>query len=242
MTVTNSSSGPAFDAPRYAGPHLGAIAVAYVALKVASVVPVSAFGIPFGVRPPFFPGLNAPVDGVAAYFSAHPSQVLLCAFLQFGTAIPFGIFSAAILSRLRSLGINVASIYIAFLGGLMAAIDEAISGAILWVMGHSMIAQVPVLTQTFHYLAVAFGGPGFTMPQGLLMAGISIPAAHWKLLPKWMVVLGLALALTGELSWLSMVIPKAGILIPLARWPGFIWLIGVGFALPKSAEKPEIAA
>jgi hypothetical protein len=240
--MNNLSSEPNAESARYAGPHLGAAAVVYVALKIASVIPVSAFGIPFGVRPPFFPGLNAPVDRVAVYFGTHPSQVLVCAFLQFGTAIPLGIFTAAVVSRLRFLGINVAGIYIAFLGGLMAAVDEAISGAILWVMAHPVIAKVPVLTQTFHYLAVALGGPGFTMPQGLLMAGISIPALHWKLLPKWMVGLGLTLALVGELSWLSMMIPKAGILIPLARWPGFIWLIAVGFALPKYAGRLRSAA
>jgi hypothetical protein len=44
---------------------------------------------------------------------------------------------------------------------------------------------------------------------------------------------GLLLALTGELSWLSIVVPKAGLLIPLARWPGFIWLIATGFLITR---------
>jgi hypothetical protein len=55
-----------------------------------------------------------------------------------------------------------------------------------------------------------------------------------KLLPKWLVVLGMLLALCGELSWLSLVIPKLLFLIPLTRFPGFIWLIVVGFLLPKT--------
>ena len=224
---------------RYVGPHLGAVAIAYVLLKVASVVPVSSFGMPFGVRPPFFPGLLAPIDQVAAYFATHSGPVSLCAFLQFGSAIPFGIFTAAIVARMCSLGSDVAGVRIALFGGIMAAIDEAASGGIIWVMGHPVIAQVPVLTQTFHYLAVVFGGPGFTMPQGLLMAGISIAAGSTKRLSKSMVAFGLILAVIGELSWFSMMTPRAGILIPLARWPGFIWLIGAGFNLSKGSRTRE---
>jgi hypothetical protein len=229
--MTGAASNQKTEVSRNSGPHLGALAIVYVLLKIASVVPVSAFGMPFGVRPPFFPGLNAPIEKVAAFFGTHAHQVLICAFLQFGAAIPFLIFTAAIVNRLRSFGIKSVSVHIALLGGLMASSNEAISGAILWVMAHPVIAQVPVLTQTFHYLAVAFGGPGFTMPQGLLLAGVSIPAWRSKLLPRWMLVLGLVLAATGELSWLSMLIPRAGLFIPLTRWPGFIWLIAVGFQL-----------
>ncbi len=233
------SSSTVVRSPRYVGPHIGAVAIAFVLLKIASVVPVSSFGEPFGVHPPFFPGLNAPIDLVAAYFASHASAVSLCAFLQFGAAIPFGIFTAAIVSRMRSLGSNVAGISIALFGGFMASVNEAISGGIIWVLGHSFIAQVPALTQTFHYLAVVFGGPGFTMPQGLLMAGISVPAGFMRLLPRWMVALGLVIAVIGELSWLSMMFPLAGILIPLARWPGFIWLIAAGFQLSKTGGSRE---
>jgi len=229
----NSPASPVPASRRYAGPNLGAVAIAYVLLKVASVVPVSAIGMPFGVRPPFFPGLQAPIDEVADYFAAHAGQVLLCAFLQFGSAIPFAIFTAAVVTRMRTFGSDVAGIRIALVGGIMAAVDEAASGAIIWVMGHPVIAQVPVLTQAFHYLAVVFGGPGFTMPQGILMAGISIPAGLMKRLSKSMVVFGLVLAVIGELSWFSMITPRAGILVPLARWPGFIWLIIAGFRLAK---------
>jgi hypothetical protein len=232
----NSLARPLSVSRRCAGPHPGLVAAAYVLLKVASVVPVSALGIPFGVQPPFFPGLLAPVDKVAAYFAAHTAQVSLCAFLQFGSAVPFGIFTAAIVTRMRALGSDVAGIRIALFGGFMGAMNEAVSGAILWLMGRPVTAQVPALTQSFHYLAVVFGGPGFTMPLGLLMAGISIPAGFTKRLSRPMVALGLILAVIGELTWFSLVFPRAGILIPLARWPGFLWLIVAGFSLSKRPQ------
>jgi hypothetical protein len=67
-----------------------------------------------------------------------------------------------------------------------------------------------------------------------LMAGVCVPAAFRKLLPKWLIAFGLFLAVAGELSWLNLVFPKALFLIPLVRFPGFIWLIATGFALPSS--------
>jgi hypothetical protein len=226
----NPLSNTAASATRHASPNLGIVAVVYVLLKIASVVPVSAFGS----KPPYFPELNAPAGGVVSYFSTHSSAVLLCAFLQFGAAIPLGIFAASMVSRLVFLGITAAGSSIALFGGMMATIDELISGAAIWVMAQPLVAQSPPLLQALHYFAVALGGPGFTMPFGLLLAGVSIAAGSMKLLPKWIVGFGLVLAVIGELSWLSMIVPGAGILIPVARWPGFVWLIAAGFTLSKA--------
>jgi hypothetical protein len=170
-----------------------------VLLKIASVFPVSAFGS----KPPFFPGLNAPTETVVSYFSTHAHAVLVYAFLQLGAAIPFGIFAATVASRLQFLGVKAAGASIAFFGGAMAAIDELNSGAVISVMGKSLVAQNAALVQAFHYLAVALGGPGFTLPFGLLMAGVSVTAGFLKLLPRWLGAFSLLLALTGELSWLS---------------------------------------
>jgi hypothetical protein len=72
---------------------------------------------------------------------------------------------------------------------------------------------------------------------GLLMAGVCIPAALRKLLPTWVVAFGLLLAIAGELSWFNLVFPKALFLIPLVRFPGFIWLIATGFMLPSAVAQ-----
>ena len=81
------------------------------------------------------------------------------------------------------------------------------------------------------------GGPGFSVPMGLLLAGVSVPAWFMKLLPKWVAGLGLALAVCGELSWLNLVAPQALFLIPLTRFPSFIWLIATGFMLPRGVTR-----
>ena len=107
------------------------------------------------------------------------------------------------------------------------------AGFILWTMIRPGVLQSPSILLGLYYLGYAFGGPGFSIPMGLLMAGVSIPAAFMKLLPRWIIILGLVLAVAGELSWFYFVSPKVLFLIPLTRFPGFVWIIAVGFALPK---------
>jgi hypothetical protein len=56
------------------------------------------------------------------------------------------------------------------------------------------------------------------------MAGVSVTAAFMKLLPKWVIVLGLVLAAAGELSWLHIFFfPR---LLFLIRWCVFRGLFG----------------
>lgn len=62
-------------------------------------------------------------------------------------------------------------------------------------------------------------------------------AAFMKLLPKWIVVFGLVLTVSGELSWFNLISSKALFLVPLTRFPGFVWLIATGFSLPKSVAR-----
>jgi hypothetical protein len=93
-----------------------------------------------------------------------------------------------------------------------------------------------------YFLAYGLGGPGFSIPMGLLIAGISVTAAFMKLLPKWLIVFGLILAAAGELSWLHLVFPKLLFLVPLTRFPGFIWIVAVGLAMPRARPAPAKAA
>jgi len=102
---------------------------------------------------------------------------------------------------------------------------------------HPGIAQDRTLVQALYWLDQALGGTGFSVPFGLLIAGISISAGLMKLLPKWIVIPGLLIAICGELSWINLIVPKALFLVPLTRFPGFIWLIAAGFAMPKTVAR-----
>jgi hypothetical protein len=83
---------------------------------------------------------------------------------------------------------------------------------------------------------LAFGSGGFahTLSLGLLLAGVSVPALSFGLLPRWLCWAGLTVAAICMCSVFALLLPELSVLLPLARFPGYLWLIGVGFALPKA--------
>jgi hypothetical protein len=217
---------------RHAGPPLGLVATIYTVLFLAGLYPVTMFG-----GHPYYPGPWESADTIAAFFQARPTAVRVCAFLQFGAAIPLGIFAASIVSRLQFLGARVAGISIALFGGIATAVTMMAASSALWVMAQPGIAEDRAVLQALYWLVQGFGGVGFSVPFGILVAGVTIPAAFMRLVPKWIVMLGIGVAICGELSWLYLMIPGALPLVPLARFPGFVWMIAIGFALPTSTAR-----
>jgi hypothetical protein len=225
---TPETSPIAFAGSRHPSPPLGIVAIIFTLLFAAGLyLVVSVTG------GPHFPLPWESSDTIAAYFQGHTTAVRWCAFLEFGAAIPLGIFTATIVSRLQFLKVRAAGIHIALFGGMLAAFDTAVSSQILGVMAHPDVAQNTAILRALYDLMFSFGGVGFSVPMGIFMAGICVPAAFRRLLPKWLVVFGLALVVIGELSSLSLLFPKMVFLSPLTRFPSFIWLIAAGFAMPK---------
>jgi hypothetical protein len=217
---------------RHKGPPLGIVATVFVALFLAGLYPVTAFN-----GTPVFPGPGEPINVIMAYFTARPSAVLLCAALHFGAAIPLGIFTATVVSRLRFLGVRAAGADIALFGGFLTSFTMMVSSSVLWAMTYPGVAQDAAVIQAIYRIQFALGGPGFSVPFGLLLAGVSVTSWFYKLLPKWLVIFGLLIAAAGELSWMDILFPKALPLIPLTRFPGFLWLIATGFSLPSAIER-----
>jgi hypothetical protein len=225
------ASGSPVSLRRHAGPALGPVALIFALLFVAGLYPVTVFG---GL--PYFPGPWESAETIVTFFRARPTAVLLCAFFHFGAAIPLGIFTAAAVSRLQFLGIRAAGPFIALFGGFATAFNLLASAAMLWTLAHPGIAQDRALVQALYWLMTAFGGPGYSVPLGLLIAGIAVPAAFTRVLPRWLVIAGLTVAACGELSWLNLISDRALFLVPLTRFPGFVWLIAAGFVLPSTID------
>lgn len=215
---------------KHKGPPMGMLAIIFTLLFNIGL----SFVISFTPANPHFPGPWEPAETITAYFRDHSHDVLMCAFFQFGSAIPLGLYVVNMLSRLRFLGIKAAGAYIALFGGLLAAVAVALSSLVLWVMSVPAIAHNAPAIPSLFYTVFAIGGVGYSVPLGIFFAGASVSAGFAKLLPKWLVWSGLILALLGELSWLSLIFPKLLLLIPLTRFPGFIWLMAAGFVLPKA--------
>jgi hypothetical protein len=212
----------------HAGPPLWLLAILYTLLFSVGLFPVTAMA---GL--PYWPGPWEPASVIVPYFQTHGERVLACIFLQIGASICLGLFTATVVSRLQFLGVRAAGPWIALFGGFLTVFNGLAADFIMWTLINPAVAQSPPVLLGLYYLAYAFGGPGFSIPFGLLMAGVSVPAAFMKLLPKWIIVLGLVLAAAGELSVFHLISPKLLFLIPLTRFPGFIWIIAVGFAMPR---------
>ena len=226
---------------------LGSVAALFVILFNADLLLVSSFGVELGIKPPFFPGPTAPADQVVSYFQTHTMPVLVSSFLQFGAAMTLGGFSASVVRRLRVLGVRTAAPEVALFGGLATAFNMSASAGVLWVIVYPDIVSNTSLIPAFHALSFVFGGPGFSVPMALLVAGVSISAGSMKLLSKWVVRLGLAIAMVGALSWFSwlmvpLMIRGAVLFIPLTRFPAFVWLIAAGAQLSKRVPAASTTA
>jgi hypothetical protein len=214
------------------GPHPGMLAVLYTVLFCAGLYPVTLF-----YRLPYWPGPWESATTIVPFFQTQGARVVLCLFLQLGAMVCLGLFTATVVSRLHFLGARAAGTYIALLGGFWVVFDAMAGTMATWAMVHPSVSPHDGVVIALYYLGYGLGGPGFSIPMGLLIAGITVPSAFMKLLPRWVIVFGLILAVAGELSWLHLILyPKLLFLIPLVRFPGFIWLISVGFLLPRSRK------
>jgi hypothetical protein len=211
---------------RHSGPNPGIVAVLFTVLFVASLIPVTLL-----VSETHFPAPVQPPEEIVEYFRVESAKVRLCAFLQFCSAIPLGIFTAVMVSRLRYHGVQAAGVMIALFGGFAAATAVAVSALIQWTIAQPGVAEDGGLTVPLYFLIFAIGGPGFSVPLGLLAAGVSVPAGHVGLLPKWLVVFGVLLGVSGALSALDLLTHRVLFLIPLTRFPGFAWVIAAGFLM-----------
>jgi hypothetical protein len=217
------------DATVHRGPSLVIVAVVYVVLFIASLaVPT------FMAGGQHFPSPFGPADQAARYFGEHAGAVQLAAFLQLGSAIPLGIFAASASSRLLFLGMKVAGIQIALFGGIAAAVFQALSASVEWVLAQPGLPGASDVTHPLHLLAFATGGPGYVATFGLLVAGLSVAAGIQGFVPRWLMVLGLGIAAVAEVSTFVLVFPAAAILLPIARFSGFLWMICAGAVLPKA--------
>ena len=110
----------------------------------------------------------------------------------------------------------------------MALATSAFAGWALANSGGSPVAHA------LHLFSFAAGGPGFVVPFGLLVAGVSVVARLQRFAPRWLMFAGLLIAALAELSVFAFVWWSAAILLPIARFSGLPWMIAVAIFLPTS--------
>lgn len=214
---------------RHWGRHLEVLAIAYAVLFNVGL----AFTT-YVVPPPNYPAPGSPTGAVLAYFHASGTLIRLNTFVSVGAAVVFGVFVAALVRRLRSLGAAGAGPDIVLFAGFLAAFDQVASHLADWVLTWPDIGNGTTLG--LYYLSYAFGGPGFSVPMGLFVGAACLVARSTRLLPAWIVWLGIAIAIVGAISSLNLLAPtfsRLPLTIPLTRFPAFAWLIAAAFTLPK---------
>jgi hypothetical protein len=150
------------------------------------------------------------------------------------SAMPLAVFVATAVSRLRFLGVRAAGELIALCGGVAAVGMLIVSALADWSLSTPGIADSAGAVRALQLLGFTAGGPGFVAPLGLLFAGVSLSAGLSRLIPRWLMWFGVVIAVFSELSTLMLLTWNASIFIPIGRFIGIIWMIGVAVTLPKS--------
>jgi hypothetical protein len=213
---------------RFAGPPLLALAVVHVLLFAASMAAgaILRHGQPY-------PNPYGPIENAQRFFSAEPEALRWSAFFFFGSAVPLGIYTGTVLARLRFLGVRAAGTYISFFGGFVASAGIAASALCSWVLSVPEVNSSLATLRLMHFLSFLTGGVTFAVGFGLLAAGVSVTSFFAHLLPRWLVLFGLFIALAGELSSISLIAYPMSFALPVTRFGGFLWLIAVGATLPR---------
>ncbi|WP_433965014.1 hypothetical protein [Tunturiibacter gelidiferens] len=137
--------------------------------------------------------------------------------------MPLGIFAVTMVSRFSFLGVRAAGTNIALFGGLTASNVLILSGLFGWVLSLPDVAASVSMVRAIFFLSFLFGGAAYAVGFGLLAAGVSVTSYFYHLLPRWLIALGMLVAVAGEFSSLSLVAYPANFLIPITRYLGFVW-------------------
>jgi hypothetical protein len=233
MTTTASNDVERSVQPR-AGSTLVVSAIVSVALFVVSVALVAAngklYGSPFATQDP----------DVAQVYADNASLIQLIAFLEFASAIALAVFTAAVWGRMRALVPPFATpTYVAAGGGILASMFMGLNALVQWSLSHTSVSSNDAVRRAFEYLYFGLGGFGHVAGLALLVAGVSIPAMLTRLVPRWYGIVSLVVAAAGLLSTLTFVTEAApaSALIPLGRFPAFVWLIATAFFLRRGFRR-----
>lgn len=221
---------------RFRGPSLILLATVHILVFVAGLVAGATLRHGALFVTPF-----ASAEALRLFVAQSPTAVRVTNFFLFGSAVPFGIFAVTAVSRLHFMDVRAAGTNIALLGGFIATVALLVSGVTGWVLSVPEVSASGQLVKAIVFLSFLFGGVVYAVGFGLLAAGVSVTSYFMRLLPRWLVALGMLLAITGEFSSLSLIVFPANFFIPITRYLGFIWMLLAAVALTKN-RNPAPAA
>lgn len=221
--------------PQQGGPALVVLASISLVLLLGGL---AIGGAVAGVPPlPFVAGTS-----VRDFIVADPGAIRAAAVGTFGSSVPLAIYAATASARLRQLGVTAPGATIALAGGVLAAGALGLSSLVLWTLSRPEVTSDEPLVRALYFLVFLTGGPAHVVTLGLLIAGIAVPSLILGLLPRWLSWTGLVIAALAELTTLVLIWPGSGVLLPIARFSGLVWLIVAGALLPARRARTEVAS
>jgi hypothetical protein len=230
MTATLATdAGPSVE--REPGSSLAGSALVSAVLFAASLV----VGVIFAGSPYSSPfGDDATLR---AFYTDHATLLQWVAFLQFGSAIALAVFTGVLVARLRKVAPGFPALaYTAAAGGVMAALFLGLNSVVQWSMSHQGVIESDEVRRGLHYLFFGLGGFAHVASIGVLVGAVSIVALRARLLPRWLVVVSLVVAVLALASPFTFVTESTTLLIPLGRFPALLWQVAVAFMLPAVAR------
>jgi hypothetical protein len=140
------------------------------------------------------------------------------------------------------MGVRAAGTNITLLGGLVAAIALFFSGIAGWVLSVPDVSDSVAVVKVVYFLSFLCGGVLYAIGFGLFAAGVSVTSYFMRLLPRWLTFLGIFVAITGELSWFSLIAYPANFFIPITRFAGFLWMLLAAVVLTRSRTTVQPAS
>jgi hypothetical protein len=209
---------------RHPGPNLLLLTLVYTGFMLAGGSKlVAAFCFP-----------HDSAEKAIAYLAENSWSIQWGSFCELASAIPLGIFAVTTVSRLRFLGVRAAGESVAFLGGIGVTVMLILSALASWSLTRPGVAETIGAVPALQAISFAGGGPGFAVLLGLFIAGISVTARLHRFIPRWLMGLGIVVAIACELASLSLLNLKAAYFIPVGRFISIVWMIGVSLTLPAS--------
>lgn len=217
------------------GPHPGILATVSLALTVAGIAIAAGMSSGDALASPY-------TRDIVSRIAGNHDAFRVLAFFQFGAAVPLGILTATLYARQLRLGIRVPGPVISLVGGIVATTSLMLSAFVTFVESRPEVTADPALTHALAFLAFVSGGVGYAVGIGLLVAGVAVPSLILGLVPRPWAAIGLILAALAELSWFGLIVQTMQYLIPIARFGGGLWLIAMGFLLPRSRPRRAVGA
>ncbi|MGB3322998.1 MAG: hypothetical protein WBB05_10355 [Mycolicibacterium fortuitum] len=226
----NDSTADRIQSSRRTGPQGGPPLAPVAAVSLVLLLVGLGVGVALGGVMPLPYGAASEVLG---YVHDHRAAVQASAVGTFAASVPLAIYAATASTRLRQLGVTAPGATIALAGGILASGALGLAGLICWTMSRPEVVVADGLIRALYYLVFLTGGVGHIVALGLLLAGIAVPSLILGLLPRPLAWTGLAIAALAEVATLVLIWPEAAVILPVARFTGFIWLIVAGALLPR---------